>query len=178
MLKKIILLTLVMTSVFTGGCETDDHRMVRIATESAERQAKQSEQMAKSHTELTEGARQLVESAGRSQESLVSVQHGLEVQQAEIGRQRDLLEKDRQVIATQRRTDPVIASAIGHAAVLLACVLPLVICWLVLRQPSATETDALVTQILVEEITAERPRLLPGSTAQPATQQTGLPSAD
>jgi len=175
--KKPLLIAWLMMTLLVG-CEKDDKRLADLALAAAERQARQSEQMTKAHANLTEGARHLVESAGHSQESLVTVQHGLEQQQAEIGRQRDLLERDRQVIAAQRRTDPIVAGAIGQAALLIVCVLPLVLCWFILRCPTATDTDALVTQILIEEITADRPRLLPGPSASAAGHQVGLPPAD
>jgi len=164
-----------MLNLLTSGCENEDQRLAKLASEAAERQARQSEQMAEAHANLTEGARQLVESAGRSQESLATIQHGLEKQQAEIGRQRDLLEKDRQVIAWQRHTDPIIASAIAQAAVLLACVLPLVLCWFLLGRPATTDTDSLLTEILVEEITADQPLLLPGPIASTPNPPAGLP---
>lgn len=175
MLKNIVPRMILILTLLTSGCETADQRLAKLATDSAERQARQSEQMAHAHANLTEGARQLIESAGRSQESLVTVQQGLEEQQAEIGRQRDLLEKDRQVIAAQRRTDPIVAGAIGQAALLITCVLPLFLCWLVLRRPAATDTDALVAQILIEEITADRPRLLHRPSESAAAHQIGLP---
>jgi hypothetical protein len=175
MLKTIAPLTISMTTFLTSGCDTDDQRLAKLATDSAEQQARQSERMAEAHANLTDGARQLVESAGRSQESLVTIQHGLEKQQAEIGHQRDLLEKDRQVIAWQRHTDPIIASAIVQAAVLLACVLPLVLCWILLRRPATTDTDGLLTEILIEENTADQPLLLPGPISNQANRPAGLP---
>jgi hypothetical protein len=178
MLKKITPLAILITNLLTIGCETDEQRLAKMAIESAERQARQSEQMAKAHSNLTAGAQQLVESAGRSQESLVTIQHSLEGQQAEIGRQRDLLEQDRRVIASQHRTDPIVAGAIVQAALLVACLLPLIICWFALRRPPATDADALVTEILIEEITSGQPRLLPGPpSAGAAEHPVGLPPA-
>jgi hypothetical protein len=164
-----------MLNLLTSGCENEDQQLAKLASEAAERQARQSERMMEAHANLTDGARQLVESAGRSQESLVTIQHGLEKQQAEIGRQRDLLEKDRQDIAWQRHTDPIIAGAIVQAAVLIACVLPLVLCWFVLRRPATADADGLLTEILIEEITADQPLLLPGPIASSANRPTGPP---
>jgi hypothetical protein len=173
--KKIAILTMLVTNFLTSGCETDDERLAKLATDSAERQARQSEILAKAHADLTQGARQLVESVGRSQESLVTVQQGLEQQQAEIGHQRDLLEKERQTIAAQRRTDPIIANALVQIGLLVACVLPLVICWYLLTNPGANDADRLVSEILIEDLTAKQPRLTAGPPAASAEPKGHLP---
>src|SRR4051794_15669076 len=100
MTRKRILRIALIGIVLTSGCENDNRRIADMATAAAERQAQQSAEMAKAHSHLTQGARELVESAGRAQESLVTIQRELETQQAEVGHQRDLLEKERQAIAT------------------------------------------------------------------------------
>lgn len=174
MFKNPILLMLM--TVIATSCDNGDARVAAVATAAAERQAQQSNEMAKAHGELTQGARELVQSAARSQESLVTIQRELETQQAEVGHQRDLLEKERQAIATQRRTDPVIANAVLQLGLLSICSLPLVICWYLLRSPGTVEADRLVNEILIEELTTAQPRLLPGPIAKLGEPRGHLPS--
>lgn len=158
--NRVILIHLI-SMITMIGCEDEDQRVAAVATAAAERQAQQSAEMAKAHAQLTHGARELVESAGRSQESLVTIQRELETQQSEIGRQRDLLEKERQTIATQRRTDPIIANAVLQIGLLIVCALPLIVCWYVLRDLGQNNAEEPIGEILIEDLTSERPLLLP-----------------
>jgi hypothetical protein len=166
-MDRIRTLLLISTIPPIAGCQNDDSRVAEVARAAAERQAKQSQQLAESSASLTEGARQLVESAGRSQESLVDIQRRLESQQAEIGRQRDQLEKERQAIASQRYREPIIAAALAQAALLIACLLPLVVCWLVLRSDLSSKPEDVGTEVLIEELAAEEPQRIspPGTSA-------------
>jgi hypothetical protein len=158
--KPTRMLLLISITVAIAGCQNDDRRVAEVASAAAERQAKQSQQMAESSADLTAGARQLVESAGRSQESLIDIQRRLESQQAEIGRQRDELEKEREAIADRRRAEPVIAMALAQAGLIVACLLPLIICWLVLRAEVNGNANELAVDVLIEEMVVEQPRIL------------------
>jgi len=158
-LIRNLVLTLVTLAIL--GCENNDSRVADVATAAAERQAQQSAEMAKAHANLTQGARELVESAGRSQESLIEIQQRLESQQAEIGRQRDQLENERQSIASQRHMEPIIATALAQVGLIIACLLPLIICWLILRSDANSDTNEAAAEVLIEEMTAEQPRVLP-----------------
>jgi hypothetical protein len=152
--------------------------MAQLAAKSAAQQARQSEQVAEASAHLTEGAQQLVESAGRSQESLVALQQELQAEQAEISRQRDLLEQERQAIARERRTSPVIANAVLQIGLLLICLLPLILSWYVLRGPTATDGDDAITEVLIDDLTADEPRLLPARPPAPNADPAGhLPPA-
>ena len=81
---------------------------------------------------------------------------------------RDQLELDRQQIAEKRHRDPIIAIAIEIAGLALACLLPLVICFFVIRQMQTQEPDhAAVAELLIHEFSGEQPRLLPGPLWRP-----------
>ena len=173
MFKETVLRIVLLVILLASGCSSDDSRVAEVATAAADRQAEQSLEMAKTHGHLTQGAQNLAESVGRSQESLITIQKDLETQQAEIGRQRDRLELERQTIASQRRADPVIANAILQIGLLLACLLPLTICWYLLPRTDAKESDALVAEALIEDLTSSEPKLLPGPLPIP-TEPRGL----
>ena len=152
---RLIVLLLV---VATGCQRSNDDRLVEMAQEHAAHQAEQNRQMSESHKELAEGSRQLVEADARAREELTVLQHDLRADQAEIGHQRDQLEAERRQIAEQRCRDPLIAAAILHVGLVLACLLPLAfgvyVLWSLRR--SGDSDDALV-ELLIEEVVADRP---------------------
>ena len=81
---------------------------------------------------------------------------------------RDQLEQERQQIAEKRHRDPVIAIAIETAGMAIACLLPLVICFFVIRQMQTQEPDhAAVAELLIQEFSGEQRRLLPGPLWRP-----------
>jgi len=85
-----------------------------------------------------------------------------------IDRQRDLLEQERREIAAERLRAPIVAEAVKFAGGLIVCALPLVVVIYLLRNlRSNDDTDAAVVEAFVEELVAERPRLLPAA-APPA----------
>jgi len=93
----------------------------------------------------------------------------LDQQRAAVDTGREQLEQERKQIAAQRHRDPVVASSIQTVGLILAALLPLIICVYVIRMMSRTEPDdAAVASLLVTELTAERPVLLPGPALWPA----------
>jgi len=156
----LILLALVAGIV---GCE-EDERVVRMAQEHARQQAAQSQQMAQLQQEVAQGARELVEANGRAQEEVVALQRDVQTERTEIGHQRDRLEEERKQLAEQRHRDPIIAAVIMQAGMIIACVVPLVLCWYLLHREPAQADDAVVAEVLIEDLTAETPLLLPSPT--------------
>ncbi|NQT40155.1 MAG: hypothetical protein HQ581_21870 [Planctomycetes bacterium] len=141
--------------------------------------------------DMLELHRQLVESEAKAREELLLIQQDLidrdaqcrqeldamrqETQAAmdnerrNVDRQRENLDAERKEIAGQKQRAPIIAAAIAQVGLILACLLPLVLCGYllyVLRHPG--DNDAAVTELLIEEIVADRPRLLPAPGAMPA----------
>jgi len=97
---------------------------------------------------------------------MVAAQHQLNSQLNEqrvtIDAGRDELEQERRQIAEQCHRDPLIASSIQTVGLIIACLLPLIVCVLIIRQMSRTEPDeAVVSELLVCELTSDQPRLLP-----------------
>ena len=78
-----------------------------------------------------------------------------------IDHQRDQLEQERRDIADKRQRAPVIAASIQLAGGLIACLLPLgVVVYLLYAMQRREDTDPVMVELLVEELTAERPKLL------------------
>jgi hypothetical protein len=155
-----ILLVLIATMI---GCE-EDEQLARMAQEHARRQAAQSQQMAQLQQEVAQGTRELVEANDRAQQAVGSLHRDIQTERSEVGRQRDLLEEDRKQIAEQRHRDPIIAATIMQVGMVVACVLPLILCWYLLHREPAQADDAAVAEVLFEDLTAETPLLLPSPT--------------
>jgi hypothetical protein len=157
----VVLLVLVMLAI--TSCGSNDERLLEMAREDAARQAETQRQASELQRQLAEGSRQLVESDAKAREKLIALQRDLRADQAEIGRQRNQLEGDRREIAAQRHRDPIVAAVLLDIGIVLACLLPLAVCIYVLRSTRrAGESDDALTELLVEELVAERPRLSAG----------------
>jgi len=156
----LILLVLMIGMI---GCDNDE-RIVRMAQEHARQQAAQSQQMAQLQQEVAQGARELVEADSSAREEIVSLHRDIQAERTEIGRQRDHLEEDRRRLADQQHRDPIIAATIVQVGMVVACVLPLILCWYLLHREPAQADDAAVAEVFIEDLTAEAPLLLSAET--------------
>ncbi len=137
-----------------SGCESQiDQRLLEMGQRHSQQQAEQSQQMLELQQEVAAGSRELVEADARAREELVAQQSG-------VNQQRDQLEQDRKAIAAQRYRDPLIAAVITHLGLIAICLLPLVICWQLLRQPSEPATNQELAEILLNDLVSAEPLLL------------------
>jgi len=89
-------------------------------------------------------------------------QSALQVERHSIDRQREDLEAERRQIAEERQRAPIIAAAMTQVGLILACLAPLALCAYLLHVLRNTaDDDTAVTELLVEELSRDRPRLLP-----------------
>jgi hypothetical protein len=170
-----ILLLLLLTVI---GCSDSpdmrDQRLAEFAEQAVKEQARQNDRMAdqsqavveESH-QLAETAKALVEHDAEARRELIAAQQELTSQlngqQSTVDAGRDQLEQDRREIAEQRHRDPIVAAVIQDFGLIIACLLPLVVAVFVIRQMQSQEPDhAAVAELLVLELTADEPRLLPG----------------
>lgn len=161
------------------GCDERDQRLAEMAREAANRQAEQNRQMADLQKQVAEGSKRLVEADAQARGEMNALQRDLQQSQSEVGRQRDLLENDRREIASQRHLDPIIASAIMDTGMVLACLLPLLLAGYALRCVFAPgQTDSVVAEVLVREITTDEPLLLPPPRSMSAITSDVQPSTD
>jgi ribosome-binding ATPase YchF (GTP1/OBG family) len=169
-----------MLLVLIAGCQSESERVVEVAREAAQRQAEQNRQMTQLQNQVAEGSRQLVEAEAKARAELTALQRDLQQGQAEVDRQRDELEAERRKIASERYWDAILGSSITAAVALLACLLPLVLCWALLRRQSEErDADATLAEFLVQELVSGHPALLPASPPCPllieATRDSGSP---
>ena len=170
--------------VMTAGCgDSPDFRDQRLAEFARDtmteqriqngRMADQSEAVVQESSKLAETAKLMAEHEAQARREMMAAQSELtsqlNQQQAAVDAGRDRLELDRQQIAEQRHRDPMIAMAIETAGLAVAWLLPLVICFFVIRQMQFQEPDhAAVAELLIQEFSGDQPRLLPGPLWRPA----------
>ena len=136
--------------IVAAGCEEDDERLAQYAEESTRQQAGQNREMSQLNREVAQ-----------AHTELVGLQHDLEEQQVDVNHQRDQLESERREIAKHRHRDPIIAAVISSVGLVLACLIPLGLAGYLLHCLSNQKDDPVVTELLIEEMTSEKPTLLP-----------------
>jgi hypothetical protein len=154
----------------TIGCEEEERAEVaKVALEAAKQQAELNQEMSRLNREVAGGAKRLVEANAESQERLLALQSDLQGEQAEVGRQRDQLEVERKDIAAQRIRESVLAPVVAWMLPLAICGMALATCCcLLLSLRRAGDDEAAISELLIEEVTSQRPRLLPGPSSRAA----------
>ncbi len=158
---------LTMTLLLAAGCaDSRDERFRQLAEQTIRQQAAQNERMAKQSQQIAEASKHLVENDAQARKEMLAahatLQKDLQTERSNINRQLSELESERREIAKQRGRDPIIAQAIGGVGLTLACLLPLLLAGYVVYSlnRSSDDSDAL-SEMLVMEIVAEKPKLLP-----------------
>lgn len=136
---SILLILEILILITVGGCGRDvqDARLSRVTQLALEQQAQQNKAMAE-------------------------LQKNLQKERSHLDQQRAQLEGEARKIAAARHRDPILANAIVGAVGLLVAVLPLGLCWHLLRglYRPGDDGDAL-GELLVQEMTSSRPLILP-----------------
>ena len=136
----------------------------------------------------SEHERQVLELANRHAEQqtvqsrqMAELQKQWQTERTELNEQRDRLEVERQEIALQRQHEPIIAQSIQQVGMLALCLLPLVVCALLLRKANEPEDGNAIAETLVSDLMSPHPTLFapvlpaPSSDDKPAGH---LTSAD
>ena len=176
-MSRLTYLVSCLLALTLAGCTDENARVAEMAREAANRQAEQNRQMSDLQRQVAEGTKRLVEAEAKARSELTSLQRDLQQSQAEVGHQRDLLEGERRDIADHRHRDPIIAAAIMDIGLALACLLPLLLAGYALyclRDPG--QTDVAMTEVLVQELVADKPLLLPPPDSIPPTSERRAPS--
>ena len=177
--RSVAMFAAVLLLATIGGCgKAPDERLANFAQQTMSEQARQNDRMAdqsqavvaESH-QLAKTAKELVEHDAEARRELIAAQQELTSQlngqQSAIHTGHQQLEQDRREIAEQRHREPITAAAIQNIGLTLACLLPLVVAVFVIRQMQSQEPDhAAVAELLILEMTADEPRLLPGLMSQ------------
>ena len=169
--------------LLAASCSSDaDERLGQLAHQSLENQAKQNEQMARQSQQVTEASRDLVAADATARKEMIeahgTLQQQLQTERSDLDRQHEDLERDRRETAATRNRDPIVAGAIITVGVLLACALPILLCFFVVRALSQENPDDAVGNLLVQELVADDPLVLPANfaTAPAIEHQPALPT--
>ena len=165
-LIRVLLLGFMLWSSVGCSAADPDQRLTQLTSQVVHDQSEQNQRLAEQTRavveqsgQLAEAARDLVEQDAQARRELIAAGERMT---ARIDADRSQLEVDRREVARQRLREPLVAEAIRSTGILLACLAPLVITFLVLRPLSSSEPDhAAVADLLVQELTADQPVLLP-----------------
>ena len=149
----MMLFTLI--ALMINGCESSDERLAGFAERSTAEQAQQNRATTEMTQETAENQRRMVESVEKSRQDLVGLQKDLESQ-------RGTIDQERRDLADERHRESLLAPVLTSIGMLLVTALPLVLCWYLLHTlKNAPADEAAVTQLLVQDLVADRPILLP-----------------
>lgn len=105
--------------------------------------------------ESAQASRELVEHDAASRQQWLALHSAMQAELAEIGRRQEDLEKRRQELARQKRTDPILAGAIQEFGSVLLCLLPALIIGLLLWPRHLDKPDELC-EFLVETVAEQQ----------------------
>ncbi len=160
--KPMTVMVMAVVVLVILGCRDDENkRLADQAERNLERQAAQQLRNAELHREVADGTKRLVEADAAARQEIVALHRDVQAERSELGRQRDLLELDRRDIADTRNRDPLIAEAIQAVGLMLACVVPLLIAWQVLRRSDAGDENSAMAELLLEEVSSATSKLIP-----------------
>lgn len=144
------------------GCADDSARIAGVAHHAIESQTQQNEELARLSGEVVASSRDLVAQDAIARNQILEAQQNLQGQQTDLGLQRDDLEQERRRLAAQRRFESLLAPIVSVLGNTFLCLLPVAVAGyaLLLSQNSVPEMAA-VGEILLNEMVAESPRLLP-----------------
>ncbi len=159
---KHILQVLMPLVLLLTGC--GDERVVKVAREADERQAKQNEQIARVVNE---------ETAFRQQAA--KLQNDLRADQAVIAQQRDALEIERKQLASQREWAALYTPLVETIGIVAVVVAGLVYCGFVVVYGLRRSGGHEIGELLLDDLVSHQPVLLPQLPASPGKLRLGSP---
>ena len=158
--------------VESSGCARKE--MIELQRELVEAEAEARSELIRIQQDLVDRDAECRQELNALQEE---TQSAIQAERRSIDRQREGLEAERRQIAGERQRAPIIAAVITQVGLILACLAPLALCvYLLWSLRSTAEQDEVVTELLVEELTSERPKfLLP---RPPRAEQPALSNSD
>ena len=158
---------LTMTLLLMAGCaDSRDERFRQLAEQSLRQQSEQNKRLAEQSQQIAEASKHLVENDSRARKEMIAahatLQKDLQAERANINQQLSELETERREIAKQRGRDPIVARTIAGVGLTLSCMLPLLLAgYVIYSLNQSSDDDDALSEMLVMEITAEKPKLLP-----------------
>ncbi len=150
MICGVLLLTLVLGCLKSPPVTSEHERKVlELANRHAEQQSLQSRQMAE-------------------------LQKQWQTERTQLNEQRDRLDAERREIVRQRQREPLVVESIQQVGTLALCLLPLIVCALLLRKSNEPEDGNAIAAMLMSDLMSAKPTLFvpalpaPSSNDKPA----------
>jgi hypothetical protein len=159
-----------------GGCGSEDsaakQELVDFAKQMVSEQQAANRSLQSQSEQLSTAAKELVASDALARAELISagsqLHEGISQERHEVNRMRDELVSEQRAIASQRNRDPMVAAAIQHVGIAMVCIMPLAVCWLVIRGAHDAPVTRETTELLLLELSGQtnrfgprRPRFFP-----------------
>ena len=182
MTKILIRSSCIAALAIAAGCEPASQPPDAFVQEATLRQAEQSQTVAETSKQVAQTSQQFVEAESEARREVIALQQDLRSDQAELGKQRDALEVERQVLDDRRqdqicqeRRDSVLASVMTSGGTIAACLAPLLLAAAALWGLWRDIGDQAAAELLITEIEPE-PRRIHGQQADLRSERTiGLP---
>ena len=173
LIPATLMTTLLLTMV---GCGSEDsaakQELVDFAKQMVSEQQAANRSLQSQSEQLSTAAKELVASDAVARAELISagsqLHEGISQERHEVNRMRDELVSEQRAIALQRNRDPMVAAAIQHVGIAMVCIMPLAVCWLVIRGAHHAPVTRETTELLLLELSGQtnrfgprRPRLFP-----------------
>lgn len=180
--KTAVTVLLVLAALGVTGCGPPRDDLRPLVNELVQKQSAHQESLMKQSEHLSEASRQLVESDAEARRELVEFQTTLQTQIEEerhdLDQQRSDIEQERREIAKNRHRDPLIAAALIQGATLVVAALPIVLVLLLVRAARQEPAEVPMGELLIRDLSAEKPILLPIDVQAPCRLEHGSPSCD
>jgi hypothetical protein len=172
----LVLVVGVLAAIGLAGCDSPDQRVADMAQQFTKEQARQNQRVAEGQRAIAKGTEQLVAADAKARQDLVHLQRDLRQDQADVGKQRDKLEDERKLIASQRQSESRAGAFYVGAAIFVACLAPLVLAGCALlglwRAPTPEEEGTILVEELALSLDQESRH---SSTSLPANPHPVLP---
>ena len=163
-----------------SGCGSTDERLVQLSEQNSARQAEQNREVARQSRELTSTVHELVVADAEGRKELLTAEKARQqlahAERQTLDTRRGQLDREAADLAAAKHREPLVAAAITGAGVLLACLLPLLLCGYLLRVLAQDPGSDELATLLTYELVADEPSLLTG-TAPAAAQLESEPPA-
>jgi hypothetical protein len=181
--KYLTVTILALTLLPAIGCD-ESKEVARVAEESAKRQAEQTNKAFDLSKQVAEGSKHLVDSDAEARRELIAIQGTLQLQRADVDRQRDKLEVERRTMVAERQAivaDQRKESMLGHvfrgSSLALVVVVAFVFCCYLVRAASSSDSTVEINELFLTEILADEPTLLSGPTVPQTKAAVAIPAS-
>lgn len=165
--KTLALIILMMQAIVGTACESKDERLARLATEYADRQTEQGGRVIDLQQELMTGSRQLIEADSRARTEMIDLHREIQEERRSLDQRHVQLEAERRAVERNRYWAPYLIDLTWQIMLLVACLLPLVLCRHLLSLALKQDEEVLIGEQLLEDIVSDNPILLPSKAKYP-----------